>query len=466
MSPFPPRSFPVSKLVSSMLMGLGLSFACAGESVAQQLAALEGPPPPNMVLILADDLGYGDLSSYGARDLETPNIDRIVASGMRFDQFYVNSSVCSPTRAALLSGRYPPMVGVPGVVRTYATSNWGYLAQDAILLPEMLKRKGYHTAMVGKWHLGLETPNRPHDRGFDDFKGFLGDMMDDYHTHRRHGINYMRFNDQVIDPEGHATDLFSDWAVDYLESRRGSPAPFFLYLSYTAPHTPIQPLEEWVERVKAREPGIDDARARLVALIEHMDEGVGRVMAALEREGHADNTVVVFTSDNGAPLSVRGNNGNLRDGKASMYEGGLKVPAAVSWPGEVQAGTRSDYVGISMDIFTTLLDIAGIPITHFVEGRSFLPTLRGEAQDWRQRDLFFSRREGGTVMGGKTIEAIRRGDWKLLQNNPFQPQELYNLAEDPLEETNLIDKEPETFRSMAAALRTHLREGGRVPWQR
>jgi arylsulfatase A-like enzyme len=185
-------SFQRRRLAWSILLGLAVVLLGADQSLGQQLASLGGPQPPNIVLILADDLGYGDLSSYGGGDLETPHIDGIVASGMRFDEFYANSSVCSPTRAALLTGRYPPMVGIPGVVRTYAAASWGYLAADAILLPEMLKRRGYHTAMAGKWHLGLERPNRPHDRGFDDFKGFLGDMMDDYHTHRRHGINYMK----------------------------------------------------------------------------------------------------------------------------------------------------------------------------------------------------------------------------------------------------------------------------------
>ncbi|CAN0430603.1 unnamed protein product [Laminaria digitata] len=422
--------------------------------------------PPNIVLILVDDLGYGDLSSYGATDLETPHIDGLIASGMRFDQFYANSSVCSPTRAALLSGRYPPMVGVPGVVRTHAQDNWGYLSADAVMLPEVLKRNGYHTGMIGKWHLGLESPNRPHDRGFDEFKGYLGDMMDDYYTHRRHGINYMRFNNDVIEPEGHATDLFTEWSQDYIKSRKVSSAPFFLYLSYNAPHTPIQPPEEWTAKVKAREPGISDARARLVALIEHMDEGIGDVLATLKEEGYADNTVVVFTSDNGGQLNVGARNGPLRDGKQSMYEGGLKVAASVTWPGKIQAGSQTDYVGVSMDIFSTLAEIARIPLTHFVEGKSFLPTLLGEEQNWKDRDIFFSRREGGTRYGGKTIEAMRRGDWKLLQDSPFKQQELYNLANDPLEENNLIEAEPEIFRSMAAALRAYLQEGGRVRWQK
>jgi arylsulfatase A-like enzyme len=176
---------------------------------------------PNVLVILVDDLGYGDLSSYGATDLQTPNIDGLVTSGMRFESFYANCPVCSPTRAALLTGRYPDLVGVPGVIRTHITDNWGYLFPQAILLSQVLKRAGYHTAIVGKWHLGLAAPNTPNERGFDHFHGFLGDMMDDYYNHRRHGFNYMRLDEKEIDPEGHATDLFTQWAIDYLRERAG-----------------------------------------------------------------------------------------------------------------------------------------------------------------------------------------------------------------------------------------------------
>jgi arylsulfatase A-like enzyme len=186
---------------------------------------------PNILMILVDDLGYGDLSSYGAKDMRTPNIDKLMASGMRFDNFYANCPVCSPTRASLLTGRYPDLVGVPGVIRTHLTNNWGYLAPQAVLLPKLLSWAGYHTAMVGKWHLGLESPNTPNERGFDHFHGFLGDMMDDYYHHRRHGNNYMRLNNKEIDPKGHATDLFSQWSVDYINSRKNAAQPFFFYLA-------------------------------------------------------------------------------------------------------------------------------------------------------------------------------------------------------------------------------------------
>ena len=429
------------------------------------LAAGTYAQQPNIVLIVADDLGYGDLASYGATDMHTPILDSLAAAGMRFTQFYANSPVCSPTRASLLSGRYPPMAGVPGVIRTHAANSWGALSDDITLLPAMLQRRGYHTAMVGKWHLGLAAPDRPIDRGFDHFEGFLGDMMDDYYTHLRHGLNYMRHNDEVIRPQGHATDLFSTWAARYIKSRTASSAPFFLYLAYNAPHTPIQPPDEWLSRVKNREESIDEARARLVALIEHMDYGIGQVLQALTDSGIADRTLVIFVSDNGGQLNVGASNGSLRDGKQSVYEGGLRVPAIAAWPGKIASKSTSEVPLLTMDIYPTLLEAAGVPLTHYIEAQSFWPTLLGERQDFSDRLMFFSRREGGLRFNGKTIEAVRHGPWKLLQNSPFDGLELYNLDQDPSESFNLAEEEPDVLRRLAAALRRYIQESGRVPWQ-
>ena len=436
-----------------------LVFASLLISVAAASAA------PNVLVILVDDLGYGDLQSYGSEDMATPQIDQLMKRGMRFNNFYANCPVCSPTRAALLSGRYQELVGVPGVIRTHAENSWGELSADAILLPEVLARAGYASAIIGKWHLGLKKPNRPTDRGFDFFHGFLGDMMDDYYLHRRHNINYMRRGVEEIDPEGHATDLFSNWACDYLRSRRNEPKPFFLYLAYNAPHTPIQPPQKWLEKVQKRQPKLDLARAKLVALIEHMDQGIGQVLETLQETGLADNTIVVFTSDNGGQLSVGANNGKLRDGKQSMYEGGLKVPGCVVWPGHIKAGSVSSRTVITMDLFPTICQAAGVPVQHLIEGKSFLPTLLGTPQPELKRDLFFHRREGGDRYGGLTIHALRRGDWKLLQNSPFEPLELYNLQRDPGEQVNLAEKERKVFRELSRALRVQIQRGGAVPWQ-
>jgi arylsulfatase A-like enzyme len=422
---------------------------------------------PNIVMILVDDLGYGDLSSYGARDLKSPQIDNLVSGGMRFDNFYANCPVCSPTRASLLTGRYPELVGVPGVIRTHSEDNWGFLDPQVTLLPQVLKDAGYDTAMVGKWHLGLREPNLPNQRGFDFFHGFLGDMMDDYYHHRRHEINYMRRNEEEIDPEGHATDLFTDWACAYLEARHGDaePKPFFLYLAYNAPHTPIQPPPEWNGRVVAREAGIDPARARLVALIEHLDDGIGRVVKTLRETGLSANTLVIFSSDNGGQLSVGASNGALRDGKQSVYEGGLRVPTCAVWPGKIAAGSRSQQIALTMDLFPTVCAAAAAPWKQTIDGQSILPTLLGTEQPVLARDVFFHRREGNMRYGGLTIQALRRGDWKLVRNSPFAPLELYDLSTDPREQRDLSQEEPTRVRAMSAALRIHTQRGGAVPWQ-
>ncbi len=444
------------------LVGLGVtSLTIAGTNDAFGGAARK----PNVLVILVDDLGYGDLACYGATDLKSPHIDKLVASGMRFDRFYANCPVCSPTRAALLSGRFPDLVGVPGVIRTDIRDNWGHLSPQAILLPRALKDAGYHTALVGKWHLGLASPNTPNERGFDHFHGFLGDMMDDYTTHRRHGNNYMRLDDRQIDPEGHATDLFTQWAIDYLCGRANEGRPFFLYLAYNAPHTPIQPPTEWIERVTQREPGISDRRAKLVALIEHLDDGIGKVLDALKQTCLSDNTLVIFTSDNGGQLSVGATNGSLRAGKGDMYEGGIREPMCAVWPGRVAPGSRSGRIAMTMDIFPTICEAAGVEIDHEIDGESFLPTLLGKQQPEDDRILFWVRREGGAQYGGRAYYAARQGDFKLLQNSPFEPMKLYNLAEDPQEQNPLDDKHP-MYRKLFNALQNHVNESGAIPWQR
>jgi arylsulfatase A-like enzyme len=437
------------------------------------LAFLPVPDPPakeidakpNIVIILADDLGYGDLSSYGAKDIRTPHIDALLRDGMRFTNFYANSPVCSPTRAALLSGKYPDLVGVPGVIRTHADDSWGYLSPQALLLPQVLKKEGYQTALIGKWHLGLQAPNLPNLKGFDHFQGFLGDMMDDYYNHLRWNINYMRLNNQQIKPQGHATDLFSAWAVDYINNQAKLQKPFFLYLAYNAPHVPVQPPRAWLDKVKAREKGITDKRAHLIALIEHMDAGIGTVVKALKKSGAYHNTILIFSSDNGGQITAGANNGHTRDAKGSMYEGGLKVPAGVIWPGKIKPGSISEQVLLTMDIFPTLLNAAQIPFAGKTDGRSFLPTLLGQNHHYPERPVYFVRREGQEMFGGKIIEAVRLGDWKLLLNNPFSAKELYNLKNDPLENNNLKNVNAEKYQELEKLLRAQTLRRGAVPWQ-
>jgi arylsulfatase A-like enzyme len=389
---------------------------------------------------------------------------------MRFKSAYASCPVCSPTRAALLSGRYPELVGVPGVIReTTPRDNWGYLAPGTVLLPELLTRVGYHTALLGKWHLGSTPENRPVARGFQQFVGIIEGMVNDYYKFSMYGaserVDLWR-NSQPMAPTGeHATDLFTREAVKYIKARSKKSTPFFLYLSYNAPHTPIQPPPDWLEKVRKRAPDLGEKRSKLVALIEHLDAAVGRVMAAVRQSGIERRTLVVFTSDNGGQLNVGADNGPLRGGKGCMYEGGLRVPLGISWPGRVKAGSTSDQVVLSMDLFPTLLRAAGITPSRSIDGMDVTSTLLGAKQPL-SRDLFWTRREGGDWCMGQTIWAFRRGHWKLLQTRPQSPFELYDLAADPNEQNDVRKKRPKVYREMAAGLRAHLQRGGAVPWQK
>jgi arylsulfatase A-like enzyme len=289
-------------------------------------------------------------------------------------------------------------------------------------------------------------------------------MMDDYYNHRRHGNNYMRLDGKEIDPEGHATDLFTQWSIDYINDHAKTQWPFFLYLAYNAPHTPIQPPADWLDRVKKREPGIDEKRAKLVALIEHLDDGIGKVITALKDAGISDNTLVIFTSDNGGQLGVGASNGPLRAGKQDMYEGGIRVPMCAVWPGKIQPGTSSERVALTMDLYPTICEAAGAKMSHEIDGRSILPTLLGKSQPAEDRFLFWVRREGGAY-GGRAYYAARYGDYKLVQNSPYEPMELYNLKDDPKEQKPL-GKKNKMYQNLFTALRNHIIEAGAVPWQK
>ncbi len=421
---------------------------------------------PNFLLIFADDHGYGDVSAYHASDVRTPNIDRIGSEGMLFTAMRANCTVCSPSRAALLTGRYADRVGVPGVIRTKPEDSWGYFKPGVPTIADELEKVGYHTGIVGKWHLGLESPNTPNERGFDHFHGFLGDMMDSYTTHLRHGNNYMRLNAEAVDPKGHATDIFTDWASDFIRERaKTKDKPFFLYLAYNAPHFPIEPPVEWLAKVKARAPQLDEKRAMNVAFVEHLDDRIGQVLAVLKEAGLEENTVVVFSADNGGSLPHGQNNDPWHGGKQDHYDGGLRVPFMMRWPAQIIAGSHSDYAGLNFDLFPTFLELAGAKPSSELDAVSLVPILKGGTVT-APRDLYFVRREGGAAYGGKNYEALIRGDWKLMQNDPYSPLELYNLKIDPQEQNNLAKKAPKVFNELSTILRARIQRGGSTPWQK
>ncbi len=425
--------------------------------------AEDKPARPNFLFILTDDHGYGDVSAYGANDVLTPNIDRIGKEGIQFTAMRANCTVCSPSRAAFLTGKYADRVGVPGVIRTQPEGTWGWFAPSEKTLADKLRESGYHTALIGKWHLGLTTPNTPNERGFDHFHGFLGDMMDSYTTHRRNGQNYMRLNSETITPKGHATDLFSEWTCDYLREQADSEKPFFLFLAYNAPHYPIQPPAESLAKVKARHPEMKDGRAKNVAFVEHLDDGIGRVLKTLDETGLAENTVVVFTADNGGSLPHHQSNHPWRGGKQQHYDGGLRVPFFIRWPARIQTPSQSDYPGLIFDAFPTFLELAGAEIPTDLDAKSLVPIIDGKTET-QPRELYFVRREGGTYKG-ESYHALIHGDWKLLRNDPFTPYELYNLKQDPKEQQNLAEKEPNKFKELSARLQTHIQKGEAIPWK-
>ncbi len=421
---------------------------------------------PNVLLILVDDLGYGDLACYGAKDMRTPSLDSLMQAGTRYDQFYANCTVCTPTRASLMTGRYPDLVGAPGVIRQNKSGNWGYLRPNGPTLPELLKSGGYHTGMVGKWHLGYESPNIPNDRGFDHFHGFLGDMMNDYYTHLRGGVNWMRHNKETIKAEGHATEVFTRWAINYLKDRSKKPEqPFFLYLAYNAPHFPIQPPKEWKDKVMEREKGIDPKRAANVAFIEHLDHEIGKVISSLKELNLDKDTLVIFTSDNGGSIPHAQSNLPLRGGKQDHWEGGIRVPTCVVWPGKIPAGKRSNTPGMTMDFLPTLAKLAGLKVGHEIDGQSLAPVWTKGAAGDPDRTMIWVRREGNMRYQGRAYYAIRQGNWKLLQNSPFEPMVLIDLKTDPYEK-NPLPAEGKIAKELRSKLMQHIQKSGSIPWQR
>ena len=275
----------------------------------------------------------------------------------------------------------------------------------------------------------------------------------------------MRRNHETIAPTGHATELFSDWAIDYVHERAAQPdpAPFFLYLAYNAPHFPIQPPEDWIARVKQRQPQLDDLRATNVAFVEHLDHHLGRVLAAVESAGIADNTLIVFSSDNGGSLPHGALNTPWRGGKQDHWEGGIRVPTCVVWPGQIPP-QRSDVPGMTMDLLPTLCAIAGIPVTHEISGQDLSSVWLENGSGDADRTMIWVRREGGNRYQGRAYYAIRQGPWKLTQSTPFEPMQLVNLVEDPLEQ-NPRPAQGLIAQELINQLRLHIQKAGRIPWQ-
>ena len=437
------------RLKKIYLLGFFMLFSC-----------VHAQDQPNIIFILADDLGYGDLSCYGAKDLQTPNIDALAQQAITFTRAYANSTVCSPSRASILTGNYPDLVGVPGVIRDMQDNTWGNLRDDITTLPEELQKLNYNTALIGKWHLGYKSPDLPNDRGFDYFKGFVGDMMDDYYTHRKAGVNWMRENNQVINPKGHATDLFTDWTLEYLREQNKQEKPFFLFLTYNAPHDPVQPPQEWLSKIQNKEQNSTLKRQKMIAFVEHLDYNVGRILDQLNNSDLGENTIVVFTSDNGGALQYGASNNPFTGGKGDFFEGGIRVPCIVKIPSSSQI-KQSEEPLLLMDFQPSLIKMAGGKIDKNLPSE-LIVDLFDLPRNNTSRNMIWMRREGHKF-GGRIYYAISDGRYKLLQRNPFSGYELFDLINDP-NETSPI-KLPKVKMALKKALTKHIQTSGKIQWQ-
>jgi arylsulfatase A-like enzyme len=443
---------PVCTRVVLALLGLIL----AAPAVAR--AAAPAAAPPNIVVLLADDLGYADLGCYGARDIRTPHLDRLARDGVRFTQFYSNGPECSPTRTALLTGRYQQRVGglecaigIGGVgryddaARLAAQHELG-LPVSETTLARLLRDAGYATAITGKWHLGYEEKFAPNRHGFDHAFYSLGGAMDYFH-HVEDPPGYapvLRLNGASVQRRGYATDLFGDEANRWLrgQTRRDPHRPFFLYVPFTAPHAPFQaPGEEQPAPLPA-----DSSRwkqgaappAVYAAMIERLDGVIGRLLATLQELRLAENTLVIFMSDNGGTASARPS--GLRDIKGTTFEGGIRVPCIVRWPGVLPAGVTISHPTMTLDFTASIARVAGVsaPPGRAFDGIDILRLIaRGEAP--LDRTLFWRGRRGE-----RTWRAVRDGALKLVVRADGSRREefLFDLSVDTGEKINLLSTHP------------------------
>ncbi len=414
---------------------------------------------PNIIFILADDLGYGDLGSYGQKKIKTPHLDRMAAGGMRFTQFYSGSTVCAPSRAALMTGRHTG--------HAYIRGNGDIpLRPNDLTVAEILKSSGYATAVIGKWGLGTEgTTGRPDRQGFDESFGFLHHR----HAHRQYTDhlwkNVVKF--PVSAERDFVNDLFTETSLDFIA--RNKSRPFFLYLAYTNPHAEIRVPEDSLGEYKGKFPETPfvnlkadqhpsqgyrsqaTPHAAFAAMVTRMDRDVGRILEHLKQLGLDEDTIVFFTSDNGphkeggADPEFFDSNGPLRGIKRDLYDGGIRVPMIVRWPGTIKANRTSEQVWAMWDVLPTAAAIARARAPKNVDGISMLPTLQGK----RQRDheyLYWEFFERGFQ------QAVRMKNWKAVRLSPGQPLELYDMAKDAGEQENVAGRHPKIVAEMEKIL--------------
>ncbi|WP_282135157.1 sulfatase [Seonamhaeicola maritimus] len=434
------------KRIACILIFTFLSISCKENKSKNSSIGSEKSIQPNIVLIMADDLGYGELSCYGSKKINTPNIDALAAGGMKLTDFHSNGPVCSPTRAALITGKYQQRTGVEGVITAKSHREVG-LSLEEITIAEALVKQGYHTGMFGKWHMGYAEEYNPIHQGFNEFVGFVSGNVD-YHSHvdQEGYLDWWKGN-KVDDEKGYTTDLITNYGAEFIKRNNSEKTgkPFFLYLSQEAPHYPIQgrhdkPVRKVGSGKFIRKVPKDSVQTIYSEMIETMDEGIGQVIQTLKDEGLYENTIIVFCSDNGAAGS-RGDNGVLRAAKASVYEGGHRVPGIISYPNKIKAGTVNGTTIMSMDFLPTFVDLAGGKTDiENLDGISFKNMLVNE-ESLPERDLFWSFK-------GRT--AMRSGKWKLVTfiKDEQEVAQLFDLEADLSEKNDLSDSAPERVKDM------------------
>lgn len=437
-----------------------LLFLCATVGLAQAATR------PNIVFILADDLGYTDLACYGSKYYETPNIDRLARQGIRFTDGHTCAPNCQPSRAALMSGQYMPRTGVY-TVGSIDRFNWQSrplrpvenvtaLSLDKITVADSLKKAGYATGIFGKWHLGKDGPHHPSKRGFDEAIESSG----------RH-FNFTTDPRTEHPKDEYLADFLTHKAVDFM--RRHKDGPFFLYLAHFAVHTPLQAKNELIEQFKGKEPAGGHKNPIYAAMIKSLDESVGRVLATLDELELADNTLVIFSSDNGGVGGYERegvkqdgditDNVPLRGGKGMLYEGGHRVPFIFRWPGKIAENTVCDQTITGVDLYPTLLEVAGAkaPEKYPLDGVSFLKQLTSGGKAPLEREATYWHFPGYLGAGPgqwrtKPVGVIRSGDWKLMEFFEDGSLELYNLRDDLGERNNLAATNPEKAKELRIKL--------------
>lgn len=405
-------------------------------------------PKPNIIHIVADDLGWKDVGFNGCADIKTPNLDQLAAGGAKLTQFYVQP-MCTPTRAALMTGRYPFRYGLQTAVIP-GTAAYG-LDTSEWLLPQCLKEAGYNTAIIGKWHLGhADLKYWPKQRGFDYAYGAtIGEL--DYYEHGDLGVLDWFRNNKPVHEEGYTTTLIGDDAVRYINEQDGK-TPFYLYLTFNAPHTPYQAPEELIARYSAIE---EPTRRTFAAMVDCMDENIGKVIAALDKKGLRENTLILFQSDNGgnrnpmfagqmadvSKIKLPADNGPYRGGKGELFEGGCRVAACANWPGHINPGDVSGMIHV-VDVYPTLAALAGASTAKCkpLDGVNVWDVIAENKPSPRAEIVYNIEPFRG---------AVREGDWKCIWRTLIPTSvDLYNLADDPSEENNVADAHPDKVAAM------------------